>query len=188
VSATARVAIAALNSVQAAELTGITVQGMASISKSADPPPKGANGYDCREFGQWLKRRHLRGVGVDSTGIRYDYDAERARLTKAQADKTELEARELQGEMVVADAVIEEWARMLGALRARLLSIPSKTAPRARGAQSDEHASKLIEAEVLEALQELSDDGLPERTRARRTRGAERTPSPAQTDGESMGG
>lgn len=180
--------VPSLTQAQAADLAGMTVQGIKMQSTTADPPPKGANGYPPRDFGQWLKRRHLRGVGVDSTGTRYDYETERARLTKAQADKTELEAKELRGEMIRAEHVIEAWARMLGAMRARMLSLPQKAAPRARGAMSDEEAATLIEAEVLEALQELSDDGLPDRTRARRDgRTSDTAPAP-EDDGQPVGG
>lgn len=180
--------VAALNQAQFADLVGLTIQGTQALAKSADPPPKGANGYPAREVGQWLKRRHLRGVGIDNTGTRYDYETERARLTKAQADKTELEAKELRGEMIRAEHVIEAWARMLGAMRARLLSLPQKVAPRARGAMSDEEAATLIEAEVLEALQELSDDGLPDRTRARRDGRTSDTAPSSEVDGQPVGG
>lgn len=179
--------VAALNQAQAADLAGLTVAGLQMQSKSADPPPKGAGGYPPREFGAWLKRRHLRGVGVDTDGKRYDYDAERARLTKAQADKTELEASELQGQMVRAEWVIEEWSRMLGALRSRMLSIPTKTAPRARGAMTDEEAATMIEIEVVEALQELSDDGLDPTTRARQQRRAASNAPAAAADGQRVG-
>jgi len=157
-------------------------------SRTADPPAKGANGYPPREYGEWLKRRHLRGMGVSVDGVVYDYEKERARLTKAQADRTELEAAELRGEMVRSDWVIEEWGRMLGAMRMRLLSIPTKAAPRVRGALTDEAAAKLIEAEVLEALGELSDDGLDSRTRARQERKQEHYSPAASPDGKPVGG
>lgn len=172
------------------------MQGLIALVKSADPPPKGSGGYPAREFGEWLKRRHLRGVGVDADGVRYDYEQERARLTKAQADKTELESQELRGEMVRVPEVAEEWARRTGAARARMLGVPSKAAPRARTAESDEAAAKVIEAEILEGLQELSTDGLPDRTRRRvdaaRAREAKRLESAvdaaAETDRDAVGG
>ena len=110
-----------------------------------------------------------------------------AELDKAQADKTELEASELQGQMVRAEWVIEEWSRMLGALRSRMLSIPTKTAPRARGAMTDEEAATMIEIEVVEALQELSDDGLDPTTRARQQRRAASNAPAAAADGERVG-
>ena len=167
----------------------MTVQGLRFVAeKGADPPPKGAGGFPCREYGEWLKRRSLASVGVTRDGIVYDYEKERARLTKAQADRTELEANELRGMMVRADWISEEWARTLGAMRMRLLSMPTKAAPRVRGAMTDESAAKMIEAEVLEALGELSDDGLDARTRARQERSKEHLAPASGADGKPVGG
>jgi hypothetical protein len=132
-----------------------------------DPPPWTGVGYDCEQFGRWLRRQFRREAGVTDDGQIYDYEQERARLTKAQADKTELESQELRGEMVRVPEVVEEWARQTGAARSRMLSVPTKAGPRARSAGSDDEAAKVIEVEVLEALQELSIDGLPDRTRRR---------------------
>jgi len=179
--------VAALNQAQFADLVGLTIQGTQALSKSSDPPPKGSGGYPAREIGLWLKRRHLKGVGVDAAGQRYDYEQERARLTKAQADKTELEAGELRGYMVRTEWVTEEWQRMLGNLKQRLLSLPTKAAPRVRGALSDAEAAALLESEVLEALQELSSDGLDSRTRDRQARGHEHVAPATQTHRKRVG-
>lgn len=142
--------------------------------------------FDAARIGyiRWLREKAAgRSGGDEGEGLTY----ERTRLFRAQADKTELEAKELRGEMVRADDVIETWSRKAGAMRSRLLSLPSKAAPRARAAASDEQAAKLIEAEVIEALEELSGDGLPDRTRARRTRDEGGAEAAATTDGESVG-
>ena len=173
----------------AAPLVRLTPRHLLRLHDSDDPPPWVAGaGYDAEKFGQWMLRRFRRDVGVAENGKVYDYETERARLTKAQADKVELEAHELRGEMVLADHVIEAWARMLGAARSRLLSLPSKAAPRVRAAANDEEAARLIESEVLEALEELSSDGLPDRTRSRRTRNPSHPEAAAEADGERMGG
>jgi hypothetical protein len=168
----------------AAAVVGVVSRTLLRAENEADPPPWTGDGYECVAFGKWLKRRWVRESGLDDDGVVYNYEQERARLTKAQADKTELEARELRGEMVRAEDVIESWGRMLGALRSRLLSIPSKSAPRARAAENDEQAAKLVEVEVLEALQELSDDGLPDRARARRDRWSRDPKTAAEADGK----
>lgn len=161
---------------------------MHRLDVSDDPLPWTGAGYDCERFGEWLKRQFRREAGATDDGQVYDYAIERARLTKAQADKTELESAELRGEMVRVPEVVDEWWRQTSAAKARLLSTPSKVAPRARTADSDEAAAKLIEAEILEALQELSDDGLPDRTRSRRQRGKNGVEAAAKVDGERVGG
>lgn len=182
-----------LEQVQAAAIAGLTVQGLQKIGKTqADAPPRTPDGlYPADAFGQWLKRRIAAEYGVADNGQSYNYDAERARLTKAQADKTELEAAELAGHLVRVDDIEQEWGRMLGAFRARSLSMATKAAPRARVAINDEEALAVIEAEVIEALQELSDDGLPPQTRERRKRALANAASgnaAAEADGEPVGG
>jgi hypothetical protein len=152
-----------------------------------DPPPWTGEGYNAKMFGEWMKRRWRADTGMTADGQVYDYETERARLTKAQADRTELEAAELRGDMVRAAWVIEEWSRMLGSLRSRMLSLPTKAAPRARGAPSDAEAAALLEREVLEALQELSDDGLDPRTRSRQERRAGRDAAASPVDGKRVG-
>lgn len=174
----------ALTQEQAAALLGVTSRRLRQLDSEDDPPPKNLDGqYEPAAFGEWLKARLL--------GKNVGYEAERTRLTKAQADKTELEAAELAAHLVRVEDVETEWSRMLGAVRARLLSLPTKAAPRARVALNDEEAAALIEAEVIEALQELSTDGIPPTTRERRQRsqadgaGAH---AAAAADGERVGG
>jgi hypothetical protein len=172
----------------AALIANVSARHLLRLHESDDPPPWVGDGYECVAFGRWLNRKRDRERGIGDDGQVYDYERERARLTKAQADRTELEAAELRGEMVLAEHVIEAWARMLGSARSRLLSLPTKAAPRARAAASDEEAASLIESEVLEALEELSSDGLPDRTRARRARITGRAEAAAEADGEPVGG
>ena len=182
-----RRAIRVIDRGTAAEVAGLTARTMLNLQESNDPPPWTGEGYSADQLGQWLKRRWRREMGVTDEGVVYDYETERARLTRAQADRTELEAQELRGDMVPAEAIIDEWGRMIGSMRMRLLSIPTKAAPRVRGAMSDVEASKLLEVEVVEALQELSDDGLDDRTRARRARRVDPGKASADPDGKRVG-
>jgi phage terminase Nu1 subunit (DNA packaging protein) len=117
-----------------------------------------------------------------------ELEVERTRLTKAQADKTEMESAELAGVLVRVGEVAEYWARSSSAVRARLLSMPAKIGPRARVATNDQEAAAIVEAEVIEALQELSADGIPDTARARRERNEKRISATADPDGEPVGG
>lgn len=183
--------MAILTQEQAAEVVGLTARRLRQLADEGNGPAQTAGGqYEAREIGRWFRERLMSELGVAEDGKVYDYEAERARLTKAQADKTELEAAELAGHLVRVEDVETEWSRMLGSVRARLLSLPTKAAPRARVAVNDEEAAALIEAEVVEALQELSTDGIPPTTRERRQRsqadgaGAD---AAAAADGERVG-
>lgn len=163
--------MAILTQEQAAEVVGLTARRLRQLADEGNGPAQTSGGqYEAREIGRWFKQRLLAELGVAQDGQVYNFEAERARLTKAQADKTELEAAELAGHLARVEDVETEWGRMFGAMRARLLSLPTKAAPRARVALNDEEAAAVIEAEVLEALQELSSDGIPPTTRERRQR------------------
>ncbi len=181
-----------LTQAQAAEIVGLTARRLRQLQDEGSGPAQTAGGqYDPKEVGRWYRQRLLSEMGVAGDGQAYDYEAERARLTKAQADKTELEAAELAGSLVRVDEVEAEWGRMLGSMRSRLLSLPSKAGPRVRVALNDEESAALIEAEVLEALQELSTDGIPPTTRDRRERAAARAEgahAAATPDGVAVGG
>jgi hypothetical protein len=184
--------MAILTQEQAAEVIGISTRRLQQILRAGDGPVVKASGqFEAREIGVWYRARIMSELGVAGDGQAYDYDAERGRLTKAQADKTELEAAELAGRLVRVDDIETEWGRMLGAIRARLLSLPTKAAPTARASVNDDEAAALIEAEVLEALQELSSDGIPQATRERRGRQPEDAAGPetaSEVDREPMGG
>ncbi len=99
----------------------------------------------------------LKGGGAKAA----DYNVERTRLTKAQADEKELQVKQLQGDLIPAEDVLEEWQKMLSSMRSKLLSIPSKTAHLVIAAEKYQEAERIIRERIYEALQEMSDDGLP---------------------------
>jgi phage terminase Nu1 subunit (DNA packaging protein) len=85
-----------------------------------------------------------------------DLRAEKALLTRAQRKKVELELKIMQGELHRSDDVRRVMNDMLGAFRARCLSIPTKAAPRVQG--KDLNAVKdVLKKEIYEALSELTD-------------------------------
>ena len=53
------------------------------------------------------------------------------------------------------------WLQMVGACRARILSIPSKIAPIVYAAESVDSASSILEVSLHEALNELATNGIP---------------------------
>jgi terminase small subunit / prophage DNA-packing protein len=84
-----------------------------------------------------------------------DLAQERAKLARAQTEKTDLETRARRKELLEAIAVEARWADLIVRARARLLSIPSKLAARIviLGAKT---AEDLLRSEIYEALAELS--------------------------------
>jgi phage terminase Nu1 subunit (DNA packaging protein) len=116
-----------------------------------------------------------------------DLTAERARLASAQATKTELEVAELRGEMVRREEITAHWAAMISAMRAKLLSLPSKMATRVAAPGKTLETEVLLRDQVHQALEEISSDEFPHHVRARIVRAAEDRGSPTQPDGERVG-
>jgi phage terminase Nu1 subunit (DNA packaging protein) len=77
-------------------------------------------------------------------------------LTKARADKAELEAGEMSGELVRRSKVLDDLVRKLSNLRTRLLTIPPMLAPRIAPKDRAAEVQAEIQAAIDEALTELA--------------------------------
>ena len=153
---------------QAAEVAGLTTRRLQQLDKDGSGPPRmSGGGYFAADLGRWLKDRLLSELGVANDGKAYDYEAERARLTKAQADKTELEVAELRAELIPATKIETHWQAMIAAMRARLVGLPSKIAPQVAGPDDLTRVQDMIQAGVYEALAEIAGDAFPDDVRRR---------------------
>ena len=65
---------------EAAQLIGITVRQLHRMDEEADPPPWSGRGYECKQFGRWLRRQFRREAGITEDGQVYDYEQERILL------------------------------------------------------------------------------------------------------------
>lgn len=172
----------------AAALAGITTRRLQQLQHESDPPPRNPDGtYPPREFGDWLRRRAVADIHVGDDGTVYNYEAERARLTHEQADKTALENAELRGDLVRSSMVGPYWAEMVASMRGKLISLPSKLSALIGDVVARAKLLSQSEALVYEALAEIERDGLPiavrERiARAARTAGAESGATAPETD------
>jgi len=91
------------------------------------------------------------GVKLGST-----YDEARTRKVTAEAEIAELELAKIQGTLVSADDVVKAWEDVLGALKAKLLSIPTKGAPVISTETDTPVCQRILEDLINEALEELS--------------------------------
>jgi len=82
---------------------------------------------------------------------------EKTRLTKAQADKTEVEAAVASGKVVAIDDVTEAWCNVISVVRTRLLAIPSRAAPLVAAASTPQETEKIVKTLLYEALTDLSE-------------------------------
>ncbi|MEO7362130.1 MAG: hypothetical protein ABI120_17505 [Gemmatimonadaceae bacterium] len=137
-------------------------------AESDNPPARSPDGtYPADDFGKWLRRRLMTELGVANDGATYDYNAERGRLTKAQADKTELEVREIRGEVIRLPLVEQHWQTMVAAMRAKLLSLPTKAAGSVASPDKLQAVTDTIQGLVYEALAEIAGDAVPDEVRNR---------------------
>ncbi len=93
------------------------------------------------------------------SGVSADYQEERSRLTKAQADKAEFEAAVMAGTLVSVDQVSAQWESMLVSMKAKLLSMPSKLAPVVADEDEPGVIQSMIDDYMREALEELASYG-----------------------------
>ena len=85
-----------------------------------------------------------------------DYQDERARLTKAQADKGEMEAALMAGRLIDVDQLRSEWETMLMSMKAKLVAIPSKIAPLVADEDNPSVIQDMVDDYMREALEELA--------------------------------
>ena len=97
------------------------------------------------------RKKSTGGIAIGS-----DYETERTRKMKADADIAEIQLAKLQGTLCLAEDVVKAWETVLQACKAKFLSMPTKTAPLLAN-QDDVSAIQLIlEEQIKEALSELA--------------------------------
>jgi phage terminase Nu1 subunit (DNA packaging protein) len=181
---------AALSQDQAAEIAGITTRRLQQLDKADEGPDRTASGgYIPAALGKWIRERILADLGVANDGKAYDYEAERARLTKAQADKTELEVAELRGELISTPKALVQIESMVAAMRSKLLSMPTKVAAKLATTPNElVKAQEAVRVEVNEALSEIASDRFQDEIQARIDRSSASREAAAKPNGQRMGG
>ena len=84
------------------------------------------------------------------------YDEARTRKVNAEAEIAELELKKIHAELVNADDVVQAWTDVLGSVKSRLLSIPTKAAPVVAAESNAGTCQRIVEDLIQEALEELS--------------------------------
>lgn len=151
-----------VNKKELSEILGKTQQTLTTWQKNGLPIfAEGSNGmshqYKTEDVIQWLISREISKLTIDSEGRVHDYEAERARLTHHQANKTALEEQVLKGELLRAEEVAQVWGDMVSAFRAKMLSLPTKSAAQLVSQPDLAVIEDVLRNQVYEALKELSD-------------------------------
>jgi phage terminase Nu1 subunit (DNA packaging protein) len=84
------------------------------------------------------------------------YDEARTKKMNADAELAQLELLKARGELVAVDDVRNAWVDVLGAMRGKLLAIPTKAAPLISTETDIGLIQNLIEKQIHEALNELA--------------------------------
>ena len=95
-------------------------------------------------------------------GIDTSISEEKTRLTKAQADKAEMEVEVITRGMLKAEEVTEGWIAFVSNVRTKLLNLPSKVAHQVVGLETYAEVEGLINEEIYEVLNELAGTTIPE--------------------------
>ena len=153
---------------EVAEHLDLSTTRIHGLLKAGILPKAGRAAYDldaCRVAYIRYIREIAAGRGSKDGAV--DLVAERARLTKAQAEKCERENAVAEGEFLARDKVHFMVTSAFARVRAKLLGLPSKLAPLVVAAKTAAGAQAVLKDAVYQALNELagtkiagiSDDG-----------------------------
>lgn len=101
--------------------------------------------------------KYLQDRAAPEMGGSIDYNAEKARLTRANADIAEMEAAKKKGELIDAVEVTEAWQIILAEVRANLLhNVPVRVAALAKAEQDETRIKAMVKAEIADALRAMA--------------------------------
>src|SRR5215212_248525 len=134
---------------------------------------------------RWLREaatgHAIQGGKVSADG-KLDLTVERAKLTRAQTEKTEIEVAYLKGNSLPRTLVTEVWQMHAAAVRSKFLGLASKLRMLIPRLTQDE--SEIVDGVVCEILEELSGDGLPASARKAASRHMQNLPAAAKAHAE----
>jgi len=84
------------------------------------------------------------------------YDQARTKKMQCDADIAHLELMQVKKELLSANDVLNSWVEVLAAMRAKMLSLPTVTAPLVANETDIGAIQHIIEKQIHEALNELS--------------------------------
>jgi phage terminase Nu1 subunit (DNA packaging protein) len=141
-------------------------------------PRIAAGKYDLWSCAQWYIRYLQKAIEARATlnddSSATTWQAEKKRLTRAQANIAELDYRQKIGELIPAHLVDDKFMSFAGTVHDRFLALPSKVAPRLEGETREVIRVKLFES-IRDLLNTLSNDLAEKKSASRgRKRGNQR--------------
>lgn len=145
---------AAADIVDAAKLgrvLGISRATIANLATDGVLPRVDRGRFDLSAAVQAYLRHKLMQAQASDITVR-SLAAERSRLARLKADAVERDAKVKSGELVPADTIEAAWLSVAGVVRARLLLLPTKVAPRIVAVETPAEAQALLRKEINAAL------------------------------------
>ena len=102
--------------------------------------------------------RYLRSLSKGKNTSSGDLNDERTRLTKAQADRAELELQEKENILISTEIVEKEWVSYISNIRSKLLGLPTKLGHNILTADDYNQAENMIKDAIIDLLTELEED------------------------------
>ncbi len=110
--------------------------------------------FNTANVARWREEQAALAAAGDTTKM--DFDEAKRRKTAAEAALSELELSKARGDVVEIDDVEGVWTEIVTAFRAKTLAIAPKAAPALVHETDPRVIERLLEAEIIEALDELS--------------------------------
>lgn len=171
-----------LNKTETADFFGVAIGTVDLwVRRGLSYEREGTNVYfNSSQVTQWLEAQASeRAAGA--AGPAGTLDEARVRKTNADAALAELQLQRERGEVVPIADVAKTFGEQCAAVRAKLLSIPTKLAPRVAIEADEGTCRELLAREITEALNELVGEGSTGSD-------AGELEAPANPDGERVGG
>lgn len=151
-----------VNKKELAQIFGVSVQAVDGwISRGCPYVEKGRalEGYkfDSSVVAEWRTQLAISDALIGKGEGDGDEDLAARRKLEAEASLAELKLARETGQLIAMSDVESTWMKLIGNARAKLLSIPAKTAPLAHTAETIEEAQSAIELAIHEALNELAE-------------------------------
>jgi phage terminase Nu1 subunit (DNA packaging protein) len=147
-----------LTTTQVSKLLMVSPQSIQNLVKAG--MPKHGHGKSAHYFWQevfpWYKARLQDAAIKSSAKSKLDYAYEQALKTKVERERHELKLAKERNEVVLIKDVRHAAEHVFGNVRARLLALPSKLAPKLGRATTPAERQEMVRVEVYDALTELS--------------------------------
>jgi phage terminase Nu1 subunit (DNA packaging protein) len=137
-----------------AGLLGITKRSINSLSERG-VLPRLANGQFNLAEGLQAYVLHREGV-IEAEHGTGDFGRARAALYEERASMAKMTRERMEGGLVSVDEVYRTWTEIVVMVRARILALPSKLAPRLLGKTHASEVESILRVHCYEALEDLA--------------------------------